>query len=344
VLVPPLNLSQKGVHMPDLARILIHPSQFPDQVREDLLDSLRNRRINHKFHYDSFKQARQWLALHEAFSPARTDPDCLRAYSGAFARAVAELDGSPVHLVGLGCGGGQKEADLLRVLSQAGVDVFYTPVDVSTALTLTARQAALQWIPDPACSPLVCDLSNTADLAQALRLAGPPQGIARRRLVTFFGMLPNFEPSAVPGLLEGVLDSGDAILVSANLAPGADYAEGAQRVLPLYDNPLTREWLLTFLLDLGLHRNDGTISFSIEDVASTPLKRIVANFHFLRACRLSVGSDEFKFVPGEVLRLFFSCRHTLEGVKQLLEGCRIALLDRWINASGEEGVFLGRRK
>ena len=62
-----------------LANVTIHSSQFPENVRRDLLRSLRARRINHKFHYDSYKQAQKWLALHEACSPSRTDPGCRRS-------------------------------------------------------------------------------------------------------------------------------------------------------------------------------------------------------------------------------------------------------------------------
>ena len=58
----------------------VHQSQWPDQVRANLHASLRARRINPKFHYESRKQARHWLRLHEAFSPARRDADCQATY------------------------------------------------------------------------------------------------------------------------------------------------------------------------------------------------------------------------------------------------------------------------
>jgi hypothetical protein len=71
-----------------------HSSQeFPDQVRRDLLESLRARAINHKFHYDSARQTVKWLALHEAYSPTRTDDDCLHATG--FRRHCKELRRSP---------------------------------------------------------------------------------------------------------------------------------------------------------------------------------------------------------------------------------------------------------
>ena len=69
---------------PDSTTVRIHPSQFPENVRRDLLASLRTRRVNHKFHYDSVKQTQKWLALHEAHSPARYDKNCLTTYDEAF--------------------------------------------------------------------------------------------------------------------------------------------------------------------------------------------------------------------------------------------------------------------
>ena len=72
--------------MSSLVQVAIHASQFPENVRRDLLESLRTRRVNHKFHYDSVKQTQQWLALHQAFSPSRTDADCAATYDRSFAR------------------------------------------------------------------------------------------------------------------------------------------------------------------------------------------------------------------------------------------------------------------
>src|SRR6266404_1814631 len=95
--------------MSSLVQVHIHRSQFPDSVRRDLLDSLRTRELNHKFLYDSFKQTRKWLALHQAYSPSRRDADCAATYERSFAAAAASMKAGSVHLVGIGCGCGQKD-------------------------------------------------------------------------------------------------------------------------------------------------------------------------------------------------------------------------------------------
>jgi uncharacterized SAM-dependent methyltransferase len=152
-------------------------------------------------------------------------------------------------------------------------------------------------------------------------------------------MLPNFEPELILPRLAALLGPADFLLLSANLAPGPAYETGVQRVLPLYDNALTRDWLLTFLLDLGFDRDDGELRFQIER-GSTGLQRIVAYFHCTRERRISVANETIAFHVGEAIRLFFSYRHTPGLVRELLGNHRVKVLGEWITKSGEEGVFL----
>ncbi len=180
--------------MSSLAPVAIHPSQFPDRVRRDLLDSLHARQLNHKFHYDSIKQTLKWLALHAAYSPSRTDPDCAAIYDRGFEAVASRVQAGHVHLIGLGCGGGQKDARLLKLLRESGNEVWYTPSDVSTAMVLVARQAALEVIGERNCFPLVCDLATAEDLSASIEQLPIS---ASTRLITFFGMLPNFEPAFI---------------------------------------------------------------------------------------------------------------------------------------------------
>jgi uncharacterized SAM-dependent methyltransferase len=328
--------------MPSVVNVAIHASQFPEQVRRDLIESLRARQVNHKFHYDSVKQTQKWLALHEAHSPARTDPDCSATYERGFEAAAARLRererGERVQVIGLGCGGGQKDARLLELLRAEGTRCFYTPSDVSTAMVLTAHQAASEVIPGEDCFPLVCDLATADDLPEVLNQGTPAEAA---RLITFFGMIPNFEPQEILPRLFSLLRPGDSLLFSANLAPGPDYSAGMQRILPLYDNALTRDWLLAFLFDLGVEGADGELRFGVEDdPAGSGLKRVAAYFHFLQARQIRLGADGFEFKPGEAIRLFFSYRHTPGLARALLEEHGLEVAGQWITKSEEEGVFL----
>lgn len=309
------------------AQVLIDPSQFPEAVREDLVTSLRTRQVNHKFHYVSYRQAEKWLALHNAYSPARNDPDCQAVYDRAFA-AAKKL--SVIDVIGLGCGGGQKDARLLGKTRRP--DIYYTPVDVSVPLVLAARQKVLEVLPEDRLRPgIVCDLSAAADLSFK----------AAPKLITFFGMLPNFEPNTIIPRVAALLGSKDHLLCSANLAPGTDYTQGVKAILPQYNNPLTSDWLLTFLLDLGLAVDSGTIEWGFEPASG--LLRVIADFRFDRDAEITYANNQFKFARDEKIRLFFSYRYTPFLLEKMLNAQGLQIKEQWLTRSGEEGVFLCRK-
>src|SRR5437867_8347201 len=115
--------------MPSAVPLLIHPSQFPEAVDRDILESLRTGQINHKLHYLSYKQTARWLKLHKKYSPAQVDTDCVQIYERAFVEACERINGREISVIGLGCGGGQKDTKLLRILKREGKRPSYTPVD-----------------------------------------------------------------------------------------------------------------------------------------------------------------------------------------------------------------------
>jgi uncharacterized SAM-dependent methyltransferase len=320
------------------AHVFVDRSQFPENVRRDLLVSLATRVINHKFHYESYKQAAKWLALHDAYSPARTDASCGRIYDQAFSAALSEIHGTHIRVVGLGCGGGMKEARLLELLHHRKRKLAYTAIDVSLPLVLTARKLALPFVTEKNCEAGVCDLGADNDLAKLFsddRTRSP-------RLFTLFGVIPNFEPARLLCQVARLLSANDLFLFSANLAAGQDYAAGVRAVLPQYDNVLTCDWLMTLLLDLGFEHGDGKMTFRIE-TDKRRFHRITADFEICRSRDIRVFGRNISYRAGERMQIFFSYRHTSQTIQNLLAEHAIALVDCWLNDSGEEGVFLCRK-
>jgi L-histidine Nalpha-methyltransferase len=315
------------------AHVFIDRSQFPENVRRDLIQSLRARAINHKFHYESYKQTAKWLELHEAYSPVRTDVGCQRIYNDAFGAAADACKSGHIHLVGLACGGGQKEAHLLESFAARRLEVVCTLSDVSLPLVLVAHEVALPLA--NACHALVCDLATVEDLGGSV----DTNDSVCPRIVTLFGIVPNFEPAPLLSCVARLLRPNDLLLISANLAPGPDYAAAVEQVLPQYDNHLTRDWLMTLLLDLGFAYEDGVMEFSIEK-DTLGLRRIVAHFSLRRSREIRVFNETISFLSGDRLRVFFSYRHTERTMSDLLRQNRLNISRRWLNDSGEEGVFL----
>ncbi|MCL5097288.1 MAG: L-histidine N(alpha)-methyltransferase [Candidatus Omnitrophica bacterium] len=327
--------------MPVVIPIRIHASQFPGQVHRDLLQSLRRRCLDHKFHYDGVEQAREWLALHQACSPARTDLDCRAIYQESYAVLANLTRSRRVHLISLGCGGGQKESAFIKVLHDTGHRVIYTPCDVSLPLVIAACQEAASSVGLQDCHPLVGDLLRMSDLADLL---DQPFIAHASRLMTLFGMLPNLAPKTLLARVMPALRSRDWLLCSANLVPGPDFDLSMERILHQYDNPLTRQWLLTSLQKLGFHQTDGQLQFVVEkNFPGRPARRIAAFFVFRRACTVMLGPDQVSFRRGERLQLFYSLRYAARQMLPLLARNGLDVVDSWISRAGDEGIYLCRR-
>ena len=101
---------------------------------------------------------------------------------------------------------------------------------------------------------------------------------------------------------------------------------------------------MTFLLDLGIASNDGELRFGVEEVPpGGGLRRVASVFHFIHPRSIEIGADRFEFRAGESIRLFFSYRYTPSLARATLRRYGLLVLDQWISASEEEGVFLATR-
>lgn len=332
------ELSQKkSVREP--VPILVDASQFPEAVARNLFESFKTRRLNHKFLYSSYRQAAKWLKLHEAHSPARNDPDCQRVYDEAFRGACEMMKHQRVTVIGLGCGGGQKDARFLELLARDGRKVRYVPADVSMPLVLTAAERARAIKRVVVASGLVCDLGTAADLAKTFKRIVPA---TTARLFTFFGMMPNFEPDAILPRIAKLVRRGDLLLLSANLAPGEHYRKGVEKVLLQYANDLTNDWLLAFLEHFGVQPSDGKMEWRLEET-SERLLRICGEYRFRKKVAIDCEGQTFQFSPQESVRLFFSYRYTPERLQAVLKPHGLTMEKQWITSSEEEGVFVCRR-
>ena len=288
------------------------------------------------------QQSQKYLEVQRQHSIFHTDSNVACMYDRAFEDVVRECRG-PVSLVGLGCGGGPKEAKLLAQLKRASCTITsYIPVDVSSALLLAAREKALEDVPTQRIHPLVCDLGHITDLPQVLRSMSPGS-IRVPRIFTAFGLIPNFDQGVFFSLISSVVqEETDTLMFSANLAPGHDFRAGMDAILPQYDNEATREWLLSFILGLGIAETDGQLAFSIVE-GQWGLWRVEANFIFCERRQVSIDHELLDFHPADQLRVFHSYRHTPETVARCLDEHGLELMQQWVSEDQEEGVFAVKR-
>lgn len=326
--------------MSDIVNVAVHSSQFPESIQRDLLESLGSRKIAHKFHYDSVKQAQQWIALHRQFSPRFADPSYAQIYDSGYALTANQVRGKRVQVIALCCGDGSKDARLLSVLRRRKKEISYVPSDGSIPLVLRARKAAVKFVLDDECHPFVCDFQKADDLHACFAELTPT---TVPRIITFFGAVPNFEPDAVFPKLASLLRKNDWLLISANLAPGDDYELGLRRILPQYNNPATRDWLGTFLYDLGFSAKGGRWK-TVRERTRGSLQRVAIYFVLTKPVSVRVAGEEFRFRAGESIRLFFSYRYSIKMMEETLERHGLQISGGWISDSREEGVFLCRKK
>lgn len=325
--------------MSDAFELTVHESQWPATLAVQLQEALKARRIPSKFLYETPRQVRRWLRLHERCSPARTDADCQRAYQACFEAASAIVGSAECEVLGLGCGGGQKEVGLARTLQDGGASVSFLPCDVSAGLVITTLQHAAARLRHPPQRGLVCDLARAAAWSE---FSG---GAGGRRVVTFFGLIPSLEPREVAAILRGMLRSGDLLACSANLHAGPDVRAAMEAILPQYDNEPTRSWLGVAIDDLGLTRVEGELRFRVEECASLPGSlRITADFEFRGDCAAHVAGATVPFGAGERLRVFSSYRHTPATLRERLGGVDLEAVGHWLSADSTEGVWLFRHR
>lgn len=313
-----------------MIHLSVHPSRYPEASTARLRQALESRRLPGRFLYDSPAQAGRWLAYHQAYSPSRTDRDVELRYDDAF-RATARHFSGDLEVVGLGCGGGRKDA---RLLQSAEGRARYVPVDTSPSLVV---QSALEaGTSASAMNPLVIDLESSMK----------PNPFGPRdvpRLFSAFGMIPNFELDDFGPRLAAWLRPEDLALLSFNLSPGR-FDRARDRILPQYDNAPGRAWMWGALNELGLFEADARLEVSAQPMTpSGEVWRVEAWCRLERDARCPMPWGEVPLDRGDRLRVLISNRLTVEAAQNQLRAWHLAPISRWISASGEEGVWLVRR-
>ncbi|HKI98721.1 MAG TPA: L-histidine N(alpha)-methyltransferase [bacterium] len=328
--------------------ITLHASEYPEARREALLASLRALELPGKLLYESPAQAQRWLDYHAAWSPSRTDAALRTLYGKAFRAAVEAVGDNPVLLVGVGSGGGSKDADLLHRLSDAAPErhLHYAPLDASGALVAEAALLARRRCKGVALHPLVADMAASPELEHWLEAIVPKA----RRIYTAFGVLPNLDVRTFPAWLAGLLRPGDVVLVSANLSPEGMTADGA-RILMQYDNVLARAWYVGALAELGVSARTFALDIAARPLAEGPALGLTNESAWQVAVRaalretvsITLHGEALRFPSGRRLEVFHSHRFTADGGATLLEAAGLPVAERWVGAQGEEGIYLCRR-
>lgn len=309
-----------------------------------LHESLMRRRVPTGALYASPFQALRWLALHEAWSPARRDAGVASAYDRATADLALGLESGPWALVSLGCGGGQKEERFLSRVARPPESALV--VDVSPSLALASHERVSLGCPAHAG---VIDLELKAEPSpwcEAL-LGGSEAGGRPRRVVFLLGMLPNMDLSHARRVLRAWTEPGDWVVLSANLASEGECEDGLRTVLPQYDNAETRAWLSGFLEWQGIPASAFAWRYGVERVASGAgaMARITVDAELREKARVGVpGHGAVEWAAGEAVRVFQSLRMTTTAAERFANESGLDVMKAATDDNGQEGVWVLRRR
>ncbi len=263
-------------------------------------------------------------------------------YEGLFEELATTIGAVPVELVGLGCGGGQKDGMLASALLAAGASVSYCACDASPGLVLTASSTLERVVPDVLVTRLVADLVEAVDLDRFWK-----EGATEKRLRIFscLGIVPNVSPAALADNIVSWMDPGDWLVMSANLYVADDPQHDLAAILSQYDNPLTRRWLSTLLDDVGLEGGPSALDFSIEnDEDPSAPARVQALLRMKRDHALTLDGEAHRFAAGEAIRVFYSNRFTRSDFEAYLQSNGLTPAGAATLDSGEEGAWICVRK
>lgn len=263
--------------------------------------------------YSSPSLGRLWQKVHLACSPFILRRSVRKLYERPIPILRRHLAGIPYHWIALGCADGQKESLLAGKLPPPAS--FHA---ADTNLSLARRAAARMKGARKSCGRI--------NLNAQLPVFRQP--FSQRRLFTLFGVLPNLPPFPLLRRLSQTMRKGDLLLLSANLAPGESSLAGARKVLPQYDNHLTRQWLESTVRRFRPRLLPGRLVFG---VFPDPHQRSLARI-------------EARWISGRRVKVVLASRRpTPRQVEAWIQRARLRKIGRFLEPRQEEGIWLVTR-
>lgn len=209
---------------------------------KDVLTGLRQepKRLSSKYFYDDkgSELFRQIMRM-ESYYLTDAELDIFTRQGDALADACSP-DGTPFRLVEFGAGDGLKTKVLLRHLVNKGLEITYSPIDISQAALGGLVREIREEFPGIRLEPLEGDYFEALDQLAAA-------GDVQRKVVLFLGSnIGNFSHGQAREFLEAIrahLGPGDRLIM------GMDLMKDPGLILAAYDDPegITREFNLNLL-------------------------------------------------------------------------------------------------
>lgn len=318
--------------------IRLHSSRNDDRVLEKQRTYFLRGEVDPSLHYHSDAQSRAWKDVFLNHSPVLKSADFVRIYETIF-NGLRLNRKRPLHLIGLGCGTGEKEALLCKIFKKRGIVIQrFTPVDVSPWLCEKSLNRIKPWVEEDS-QGWVMDLDASRDLRRILDCENSDE----IRIYTLFGLVPNLSPQKVKKLIMNLIRPQDRFLISAHLAPvkkrdASDWDQAMLKILPQYKNKETIYWLNLFFKELGWDRTAfSPLCFRVKNRGE--YRSIVADVRLLRDYKVRGLGSLFWLKKGRNIKMFQSHRWTSSSFSEWLVKNGLRAVQRSITPCREEGVW-----
>ncbi len=313
--------------------VLAGRDALADDVRRDLQRSPK--RLQPRYLYDALgSQLFEAICELPEYRITRAELNLLATHAVAISAGVA----SPLTLVELGGGNGQKLALLVVALVDAGIDLRVELVDVSaTALDLATRTLAR--------FPQVSVTGHQATYEDGLRRIADQRAADARAggmMVAFLGSnIGNLDPAAARVFLANLRA---ALRVDDRLVLGTDLVKPESELVAAYDDPLgvtaafNKNLLVRLNCELGANFNLDW--FAHRAVWTSAESRVEMHLESLRAQTVSIpgAGCEVAFAPGESIWTESSYKYKRDRLIALGADLGLARHDQWVDEDARFAV------
>jgi L-histidine N-alpha-methyltransferase len=313
-------------------RLIIHrlarageANEFAADVREGL--SARPKFLPPKYFYDDLgSKLFEAICRLPEYYLTRAESEIL----GLHAEAIIEAAGGPARLIELGSGSAEKTRYLIDALLQRQPELDYLPVDISDASLESSSLELLKTYTDLRVTAYAADYFTAL---RALAEARKSKQNYRRTIALFLGSnignLDEHESRDFLGAVRRVLDSGDALLL------GADLKKSAAILVPAYDDALgvTAAFNLNLLARINreLDGNFDLSKFAHRAVYNDRQGRI--EMHLVsrepQAARIDAIALDVRFEAGETIHTENSYKFDAGQLEALAADTGFALRQTW---------------
>lgn len=327
-----------------------------ENLEEKLYENLKKHELPDYFLYTGAGGARNWLNL----DGSRTFPVARKLKNLLEENLVSIVKFIPTSMsfVSIGVGNGEKERIILNELikkneeeAESGSEeevfepgkkrqIHYYPIDISSRMV----DIALEKVQD-----LPVEKKGIVGFIEEIPLLKK-----HWHLPVLFCILGNtfcnYEPDFILKLVGENLESGDLFMFDAHIFPAVDGSDEAKsvrnKVLATYSSRENALFNMYPLLHYGMAPEDFDFELLLSRIESKegPLYRTRKTLQILNDTEISVGPGTVKFKEGDVIKMGFTYKYTIEQIRSFLNKEGFEILRKFLSEDRTNVIIMAKKR